>query len=152
MIPKTLYCMIFYFSYSCSSFSLWLSMFLHDKIATATTCNKVNCTAEVINGFQVSYLSLQKYDDMKMNHFTATETYPVSGKTKEARQRECADKCMKEGKSFCRSADLTPFGSNGPSTCNLYSEDVYNHWLSVQNSMRSSSSGWTAFHLVVRWI
>lgn len=120
----------------------------------SASCSRTNCTVDMGNGFTVSYLSLQKFDDWKLNptYFGSPpdETHSVAGPTQKARQRECAEKCMKDGNSLCQTAQLSPFVSASPSTCELFKKDVYNLFGSHRIAVRSSSIGWTAFHVLVR--
>lgn len=112
------------------------------------TCYRANCT-KTIGDLKVNLASYQKTKDKKYTSWTAEKTFQVSG-TQEERERACADKCMKDGKSFCKSAHLSPYSGSSSSTCDLFKEDVYHHWTSTIPNLRSDSTGWTTFHLLVK--
>lgn len=99
----------------------------------------------------MNYASFQKTKDKKYIAWTAEKTFEVSG-TQDEREQACADKCMKDGISFCKSAHLSPYSPSSSSTCDLFKEDVYMHWTSLIPSLTSDSTGWTTFHLLVNTV
>ena len=91
-----------------------------------------------------------KITDKKFAPWTASRTISDLTGTQDERERSCSEACIKEGKDVCRSAHLEAFQSeNTPSTCELFAEDVYNHWPSVIITIRYGNTGWTSFHVLV---
>ena len=113
------------------------------------TCEKVQCKKKIFN-FETIHGSLVKIKDKKFASWTASKTLSLTG-SQEERERSCSEACVKEGKEVCRSAHLETFQSEDtPSTCELFVENVYDHWPSVINTIRTDSTGWTSFHILVR--
>jgi len=116
-------------------------------ILSEETCHRTNCKNQ-IGDLSVQYYSFTKIIDKKFLLWTPNKTLSVTGTQKE-RESTCTKQCMKDGKDVCKSVHLSPYNVGSTSTCETFSEDVYEHWPNIINTMRGTSTGWTSFHLFV---
>ena len=131
-------------------------LFLNQTIAEY--CFRSSCKKPVSADLTIHHSTFTKVSDQKIGvTWPANETLQVSG-TQEERIRACTERCAKNGIYACRSGDLSPYQENAPSTCDLFTYDVYTHsayWIPL---IRTPSAGWTSFHLFVsiscflRWV